>query len=84
MSTLFEHFQNLGKVNENGDKFDPRNCDIPENEQINKPFTKKEILEVIQKLKNNKACGVDNIINEFIKCCPLVIYDILVMILILF
>ena len=41
ISTLFDHFQNLGKVNENGDKFDPRNCNIPENEQINKPFTKK-------------------------------------------
>ena len=77
--TLVDHFKTLGEVSDNGNNFDPRNCDIPENYQINQPFTKKEVLDVIQKFKNSKACGVDSIINEFIKCCPAVIYDILVM-----
>ena len=30
-------------------------------------------------MKNNKACGIDNVINEFIKNCPVIIYDILEM-----
>ena len=78
--TLLDHFKSLGTEGDKDNHFDPRNCDIPENDQINQPFTKKEVLDVINKLKNNKACGVDNIINEFIKCCPVAIYDILVMI----
>ena len=30
-------------------------------------FSKEEILECIGKLKNNKACGDDQILNEFLK-----------------
>ena len=41
-----------------------------QNEAINKPFSVEEITLAIKKLKNNKASGVDNIINEFFKYCP--------------
>ena len=34
---------------------------------LDKPITKVEILENINKLKNNKAAGVDQICNEYIK-----------------
>ena len=39
------------------------------NDELNVNFTKKEIADVIKKLKNNKACGIDMIRNEFIKNC---------------
>ena len=38
-----------------------------ENNAINQPFTEEEVHTQIQKLKNNKAVGIDNILNEFIK-----------------
>ena len=42
---------------------------VPENDVINHPFTLLEIKATIKLLKNNKACGVDNVINEFFKYC---------------
>ncbi|KAI3382690.1 hypothetical protein SNEBB_010922 [Seison nebaliae] len=43
---------------------------------LNRPFDQTEVMKYIDKLKNNKACGVDTIINEYIKSsknllCPL-------------
>ena len=40
-----------------------------ENEPINRPFSLEEVKLAIRKLKNNKASGVDNVINEFFKHC---------------
>ena len=40
-----------------------------ENEAINRPFSLEEVKLEIRKLKNNKASGVDNVINEFFKHC---------------
>ena len=37
------------------------------NEYINGPFTEQEIIKVINKLKNNKASGIDLILNENLK-----------------
>ena len=34
---------------------------------LNAPFTKEEIICGIEKLKSNKAPGVDRILNEFLK-----------------
>ena len=39
------------------------------NDELNASFNTKEIVDVIKKLKNNKACGIDLIRNEFIKNC---------------
>ena len=46
------------------------------NQLLNVEFNEKEISNIIKKLKNNKANGVDLVINEFIKCtfdkmCPI-------------
>jgi hypothetical protein len=37
------------------------------NEQINKRIIQEEILKCMKKFKNNKACGDDLVINEYIK-----------------
>jgi uncharacterized protein YehS (DUF1456 family) len=37
------------------------------NENINMKISKEEIPKCIKKLKNNKACGEDKVINEYIK-----------------
>ena len=42
---------------------------VAEYDVINHPFTLLEIKAAIKLLKNNKACGVDNVINEFFKYC---------------
>jgi hypothetical protein len=43
---------------------------IQYNEFINNPICIEEVIKAKNKLKNNKACGPDNIINEFLKYCP--------------
>lgn len=40
------------------------------NELINAPFEENEIAMQIRNLKNNKACGIDGIRNEFLKHSP--------------
>ena len=37
------------------------------NEDLNKAFEEWEILKALRNLKSNKACGHDQIINEFLK-----------------
>ena len=37
------------------------------NEAINFSIMQEEILRCIKKLKNNKACGEDYVVNEYIK-----------------
>uniref|UniRef100_A0A3Q0SFA9 Reverse transcriptase domain-containing protein n=1 Tax=Amphilophus citrinellus TaxID=61819 RepID=A0A3Q0SFA9_AMPCI len=37
-----------------------------------------EIKVIIKKLKNNKACGTDNVINEFLKNCPEMMISLIV------
>ena len=40
---------------------------MPPDTMLNRSFTHQEITEAITKLKNNKAGGSDQIINEFLK-----------------
>ena len=40
-------------------------------DEINGPFTFEEICKIRKKLKNSKSGGVDNILNEFLKYCPI-------------
>ena len=43
-------------------------CDVNQlNENINMKISKEEILKCIKILKNNKVCGEDLVINEYIK-----------------
>ena len=48
------------------------------NDMLDMPFTKEEILECIGKLKNNKACGDDQILNEFLKSTSHILIDVYV------
>ena len=67
-----EHFRELDNkqadANDSTD-FDPILIDRSVNDELNASFNTKEIADVIKKLKNNKACGIDLIRNEFIKNC---------------
>ena len=44
---------------------------INENNDINMPFTGQEVTAAIKRLKNNKSAGMDGILNEFLKHCPM-------------
>ena len=50
--------------------FDTRKIMQSINEHINRPFTQDEVVILIKKLKNKKACGIDNVINEYLKNSP--------------
>ena len=67
--TLFvEHFKNLSNIAE--ESFITPCQGIPTqavNDTLNANITVDEILKCIKKLKNNKAFGLDGILNEFIK-----------------
>ena len=67
IQVFLEHFKKLGKNSKNADvceNFDSHFTGIT-NDEINIDFTSQEIVSNIQKLKNNKACGIDYIRNEF-------------------
>ena len=68
---LYDHFKALGDQslpNQGNITID----DIPDegDEILNNDFTIIELNKLINKLKNNKASGIDNIINEFLKHSP--------------
>ena len=72
LQNFAEHFRELGNKQadaNNSTDFDPILIDRSANDELNVNFTTKEIADVIKKLKNNKACGIDMIRNEFIKNC---------------
>ena len=60
---------NSGNEEEDDDEIDLNDNIINENAQncLNSPFTTTEIEKCIKLLKNNKAPGIDHIINEYIK-----------------
>ena len=68
---LYDHFKALGDQspsNQGNITVD----DIPDegDEILNNDFTIIELNKLINKLKNNKSSGIDNIINEFLKYSP--------------
>ena len=66
---FFEHFKSLN-VNDaasNEDVNNVRNDNNDENDLLNRHISDEEVLKAICKLKNNKACGHDQITNEFLK-----------------
>ena len=72
MESFVEHFRKIGNMEksnleENEDSFNVIN--EASNEYLDKEFSVNELLTIAKKLKNNKACGIDNIRNEFIKNC---------------
>ena len=67
---FFEHFKKLSYDSENGDEGNEcPDVQSNDNSELNIVFTKEEVKKVIKKLKNNMACGLDLVRNEFLKCC---------------
>ena len=72
----YNHFSTLhSKEAENNNEL-PVQKIFDKDHVSNEPFTKKELVNVISKLKNNKAVGHDSIPNEMIKNIPEVVLDI--------
>ena len=71
LNSLHGHFKTLNEQ-PNADGRNITVNDIPDDadEILNNDFTIIELNKHINKLKNNKACGVDNVINEFLKFSP--------------
>ena len=76
--SLFQHFKNIN-FDENLENM-PTNISSTDmvNEEINEPFTEDEIRNAIKSLKNNKASGIDLILNEQLKILSHMISPILV------
>ena len=82
LNAFMSHFKNLSMkpedLNSHESDFDPSVIDHSINEAINKNFTYDEVILIIRKLRNNKACGIDNVINEQLKNCPDSVVNLLV------
>ena len=70
-NAAYNHFKLISEVpiNDNDELVAPDISDEGD-EILNNDFTPIEIHKLINKLKNNKSCGIDNVINEFIKHSP--------------
>ena len=68
---LYNHFKQLSECNidlrAERDVFESNYNTLDGDDVLNCNFREDEILRCIKKLKNNKAHGVDNIMNKFIK-----------------
>ena len=72
IETFYDYFKKLNAGDEDVNDHDEINineiCDNPVYDEIlNGKITELEITEAIRKLKNNKAPGTDNILNEYLK-----------------
>lgn len=68
IETFFEHFKKLNTASSTDDDFNISDLDVPgHNEVLNASFTEDEVKTAIKQLKNDKACGSDLILNEFLK-----------------
>ncbi|MES9881290.1 MAG: reverse transcriptase family protein [Sedimenticola sp.] len=68
LEKLYEHFKSIGQ-SDNSECLhnQTEHNDRGTNEEINTPITSEEILKVIKSLKNNKANGIDSVVNEHLK-----------------
>ena len=67
---FFDFFKNMNIVNEeeNEEGMENDGCkNENENDFLDTPITEAEVLTCIKRLKCNKASGLDNVINEFLK-----------------
>ena len=74
IETFFEYFKNLNYTEIVDDDVEFDLNDICDNdvydELLNRVITELEICEAIKDLKNNKAPGLDRIVNEYLKNSP--------------
>ena len=69
LQTFLKHFKKLNEAHDNSSPADS-SCNFVNSESnvaLNYAFTSEEIKEIIFSLKNNKACGLDLLRNEFLK-----------------
>ncbi|CAL4084780.1 unnamed protein product [Meganyctiphanes norvegica] len=72
INNFYDHFKELNENNvENLNDFDMNSIMTTNNDVINSDFTLDEINNLANKLKCNKANGIDNVINEFIRFSPI-------------
>ena len=70
-NTFVEHFRELNINAHTATQQEPNEQDADlDSTSLNTPFTEQEVRKQIQRLKNGKACGIDAIVNEFIKSSP--------------
>jgi hypothetical protein len=70
LDAFYEYFKNQNETPDGDDEVDIDFDKIPPeniNNILNSPITEDEILCAVKNLKNNKASGCDNIVNEHIK-----------------
>ena len=74
------HFQELNDGDEISlhEEVTFKNYDGSSNIELNRPITASEIFKCIHQLRNNKACGEDLILNEFLKSTCHIFVDIYV------
>ena len=78
-NTFVEHFRELNINAHTATQQEPNEQDADlDSTSLNTPFTEQEVRKQIQRLKNGKACGIDAIVNEFIKSSPLEMVALLV------
>ena len=67
INQFYEYFKELNALPDTHENIEP-NINIHDNDEIiNSPITREEITKCAKQLKNNKAFGNDNILNEHIK-----------------
>ena len=65
INNMYEHFKELNEnINSDLHNFEPNDIMVNNNNEINSDFTLEEVEILVNKLKNNKATGLDNIIND--------------------
>ena len=75
---LFKHFKELNEcplqntLLEDTSAHEGKNNTLPNNDSLNRIINEDEIKLAINKLNNNKACGLDGIINEYIKSTEII------------
>ena len=71
LDDFVKHFQDLAKVHScdstDGDNFNVDHLVDVNNDDLNREISEDEVVKQMKKLKNNKAPGVDLILNELLK-----------------
>ena len=71
VQAFYDHFTNMNKTNNDNNNYIDVNDDTETNDnagnELNQTITASEILSNIKSLNNNKAAGIDSIVNEHIK-----------------
>ena len=67
INQFFEHFKNINETQHNQDALTINTHWTDVNDTLNMPITCDEIKKCINKLKNSKSPGCDNILNEYLK-----------------